>query len=209
MKWYLFLLFPSVQSYLFGCYYDYSQPLVLPEQLPLGTCTHVLLIGAVFVKNFGVNVIQHPYNGFNALQSMRDYRARDSNKLKVLVSFLAFGDDAEWQAAMKDPESRMKFIMALMEFAKSQVIDGFDFDWEYPCGDYKSLYTNFIVELRAIVHQTFGEQFLLTTAVGAGKNTIDNCYEIGKLGQVLDLIHLMTYDYHCKFVFYINKTKSY
>lgn len=48
------------------------------------------------------------------------------------------------------------------------------------------------------VDQTIGAQFLLTTAVGAGKYTIDNCYEIGKLAQPLDLIHLMTYDYHSK-----------
>lgn len=44
-----------------------------------------------------------------------------------------------------------------------------------------------------------GDEFLLTTAVGAGKYTIDNCYEIGRLGQILDLIHLMTYDYHSKY----------
>lgn len=82
MRWYLLLLFPAVQSYLFGCYYDYNQPLVLPEQLPIGVCTHILLIGAAIVKNLGVSITHHPYNGLNALQSMRDYRVRDSNKLK-------------------------------------------------------------------------------------------------------------------------------
>jgi hypothetical protein len=127
MRWYLILLFPSVQSYLFGCYYDYHQPLVLPEQLPIGACTHVLLIGAVIVKDLGVNVIQHPYNGLNALQSMRDYRTRDSNKLKIIPSVL--GDDAEWKAAIQDPESQRKIIIALVEFAKSQVIILFVFNF--------------------------------------------------------------------------------
>lgn len=74
-----------------------------------------------------------------------------------------------------------------------------DFDWEYPCGDYKSLYTEFILQLRVAVDEAIGSQFLLTTAVGAGKYTIDNCYEITKLAMPLDLIHLMTYDYHSKF----------
>jgi GH18 family chitinase len=82
-----------------------------------------------------------------------------------------------------------------------------DFDWEYPCGDFKTLYTQFIQGLREAVHQALGDKFLLTTAVGAGKNTIDNCYEIGKLGQLLDLIHLMTYDFHCK-IFLENEKKS-
>jgi GH18 family chitinase len=60
------------------------------------------------------------------------------------------------------------------------------------------LFTAFIRELRTAVQEEFGERFLLTTAVGAGKATIDNCYEITELAQSLDLIHLMTYDYHCK-----------
>lgn len=83
------------------------------------------------------------------------------------------------------------------ELAKE--LDGFDFDWEYPCGDYKPIYTQFIQSLRAAVKQVFGEEFLLTTAVGAGKDTLDDCYELDKLGQELDLIHLMTYDYHSRF----------
>ncbi|CAF3477114.1 unnamed protein product [Rotaria socialis] len=194
MRWLLIVLFPVVQSYLFGCYYDYSQPLVLPEQLPIGVCTHVLLIGAINVKNLNVNIIQRPYNGLNALQSMRDYRTRDSNKLKIIPSLV--GDDDEWKTAMKDSESRSKFITSLIDFAKSQDLDGLDFDWEYPCGAYKSLFSQFIEELRLGVRKIFGNEFLLTTAVGAGKNTIDDCYEIGRLGESLDLIHLMTYDYH-------------
>jgi hypothetical protein len=125
MKWYLILLFPTVQSYLFGCYYDYNQPLVLSEQLPLGVCTHILLIGAIIVKDLNVSIIQHPYNGSNALQSMRDYRTRDSNKLKVIPSLV--GDDSEWKTAIKDYESQMKFVTSLIEFAKSQVINKFYF----------------------------------------------------------------------------------
>ncbi|CAF1269058.1 unnamed protein product [Adineta steineri] len=191
---FIFLLFPIVQSYLVGCYYDYNQPLVLPEQLPTGICTHVLLIGTIFVKNLDLSVIEHPYNGFIALQSMRDYRTRDGNKLKIIPSIL--GDDAEWKLALKDSDSQMTFISSLINFAKIQNLDGFDFDWEYPCGEYKSIYTSFIEKLRIAVDEIFHNEFLLTTAVGAGKNTIDNCYEIEKLSQVLDLIHLMTYDYH-------------
>ncbi len=121
MKWYFVFLFPVIQAYLFGCYYDYSQPLVVPEELPTDVCTHVLLIGATVVKDLSVSIVQHPYNGLNALQSMRDYRQRDSNKLKVIPSIV--GDDSEWKSAMKDSESQMKFIMSLIKFAESQVMN--------------------------------------------------------------------------------------
>ena len=60
----------------------------------------------------------------------------------------------------------------------------------------KVLFTAFVNELRLAVQQAFQTPFLLTAAVGAGKYALDTCYEIGKLGQALDLIHLMTYDYH-------------
>jgi hypothetical protein len=124
MKWY-FVLLPIVQSYLFGCYYDYSQPLVLPEQLPVNVCTHVLLIGATFVKDLNVGIVQQPFDGSKGLQSMRDYRTRDSNKLKVVPSIV--GDDVEWKRAMNNSESQMKFITSLIEFAKSEVINKFFF----------------------------------------------------------------------------------
>ena len=115
------LLIPPAQSYLLGCYYDYGQPLVIAEQLPSGTCTHVLLIGATIVKNLSITFVEHPYDGWTALQTMRDYRARDSNKLKVLPSLL--GDDAEWKAAVADEASRQIFIGSLVQFAASQVDD--------------------------------------------------------------------------------------
>ena len=100
IRWQLLFLFPLVvQTYLIGCYYDYGQPLVLPEQLPIDICTHVLLIGTTIVKDVNVKIIQHPYNGFNALQSMRDYRARHFNgKLKFIPSII--GDDTEWKIAL-------------------------------------------------------------------------------------------------------------
>lgn len=37
---------------------------------------------------------------------------------------------------------------------------------------------------------------LLTSAIGAGYQTIDISYDIPALGQVLDLLNVMTYDYH-------------
>ena len=119
--WYflLLLLLPAVQSYLFGCYYDFGQPLVIAEQLPVGVCTHVLLIGATAVENLDVLVVQHTYNGSDALQSMRDYRLRDANRLKVVVSLT--GDDGQWKAAMQNQTTRSQFIAALIDFARKQV----------------------------------------------------------------------------------------
>ena len=117
--WYLIYLFPIVHSYLFGCYYDYGQPLVLPEQLPIDVCTHILVIGPVFVQDRNVTIIERSYSGLRALQSMRDYRARHTKKLKVIPSII--GGDDEWKKAINDTESQVKFANALVQFAQAEV----------------------------------------------------------------------------------------
>lgn len=117
--WYLLFLCPIVHSYLFGCYYDYGQPLVLPEQLPIDVCTHILLIGPVFVQDRNVTIVHRSYNGSRALESMRDYRARHTNKLKVIPSII--GGDDEWKKAINDTRSQMAFATALVQFALAEV----------------------------------------------------------------------------------------
>lgn len=39
-------------------------------------------------------------------------------------------------------------------------------------------------------------QYILTAALGAGKETMDSAYELAKLSRYLDFIHMMCYDYH-------------
>ena len=113
------ILLPISRCYLFGCYFDYGQPSVIAEQLPINVCTHVLLIGSIFVQNRTLSIVQHPYNGSDALQAMRDYRQHHSNRLKFVPSLL--GDDIEWQRAIADEPSRQQFISSLIEFARLQV----------------------------------------------------------------------------------------
>ena len=37
---------------------------------------------------------------------------------------------------------------------------------------------------------------LLTAAVAAGRNTIDQAYDVEAMAETLDFINVMTYDYH-------------
>lgn len=51
-------------------------------------------------------------------------------------------------------------------------------------------------EFKAEAAQTGEPRLLLTAAVSAGRDTIEKAYEIKKLGKVLDILNLMTYDLH-------------
>ena len=56
----------------------------------------------------------------------------------------------------------------------------------------KANFVTIIKELKA----AFGTRYLLTSAVGIGKDTIDVAYDVPELNKYLDQFHVMSYDFH-------------
>jgi chitinase len=107
--------------------------------------------------------------------------------------------------------SRAVFIRSAIDYLRANNFDGLDLDWEYPAvaGHNKASTAtpedkaNFISLLReakiafADEAQTSGkEMLLLTAAVGVGKSTVEEAYDIAGMAEQLDFINLMTYDMH-------------
>ena len=98
-------------------------------------------------------------------------------------------------------ESRQVFIHSVLKIINEYNFHGVDLDWEYPtskvadieaCLDDKSNFTFLVNELRAAFNE-LNPDLILSSAVGGGGHAV-KYYEVEKIAQNLNYIHLMTYD---------------
>jgi chitinase len=127
--------------------------------------------------------------------------------LKILISIGGWTRSRNFSDAVLTTERQKIFAKSAVEIMKNYNLDGVDIDWEYPAmpGDegnvyrredkqnYTLMFEAIRAELDALEKET-DKKYLLTAAVGGSQNFIDNT-EMGKAGQYLDYVNIMTYDY--------------
>ncbi len=76
-------------------------------------------------------------------------------------------------------------------------LDGVDFDWEYPCNGDAFKFTKLLQAVRHRINTTeSNESLLVSAAIGAGINTLKECFDLEGLSENLDFINVMCYDYN-------------
>lgn len=176
----------------------------LPEDINPDLCTHIV---------YGFAVLDYENLIIKAHDSWADFDNRFYERVvafkkkgkKVSLAIGGWNDSAgdKYSRLVNSPSARRRFIQHVLDFLEKHNFDGLDLDWEYPvCWQVdcskgppsdKAAFGDFVREL----HAAFAPRgLLLSAAVSPSKTVVDAGYDVPALGESLDWVAVMTYDYH-------------
>lgn len=133
--------------------------------------------------------------GYERLTSLK----RIYPHLKVSLAIGGWNEGSKkFSNLVANTTTRAKFVKQVTTFIRKYNFDGLDLDWEYPTQrEGKPMdRENFLYLVKELHEQFKPHNLLLTSAIGAAKNVIDEAYNIRQISLYLDYLHVMCYDYH-------------
>jgi len=175
-----------------------------PEDIDPTLCTHVNYGFAVLDPSL---LIMVPHDSWADVDN-KFFEQVAALKDKGIVVSIALGgwNDSEgdkYSRLVNSPAARKRFIDEAVKFMEKWGFQGLDLDWEYPVcwqvdcskgpASDKAGFAALVQELSAELKP---RGWILSAAVSGSKPVMDAGYDIPILNQYLDLINVMTYDYH-------------
>ncbi|CAH1110937.1 unnamed protein product [Psylliodes chrysocephalus] len=139
------------------------------------------------------------YHGFRNLANLR----KVNPELKTLVSLGGWNAGSKnFSGVSADPVKRQRLVQDSMRLIEKYNFDGFDIDWEYPTLRDKAHpedKENFVELLKDYSAALKPRGLLLSAALAGAVDKIDSAYFVEQVSEYLDLLNIMTYDYHGAF----------
>ncbi|XP_068209059.1 uncharacterized protein [Palaemon carinicauda] len=172
------------------------------DDIPVELCTHVIYAFAILdaatlrIKEYDSYLDKN--DGLASYRKFIELRHRNPSA-KMLLALGGWTDSRtdKYSRLVASPKLRADFVAHAVQFLKGYGFDGLDLDWEYPAyqssASDKQGFSLWVKELRAAFNP---QGLLLTAAVSAGSNVIDQGYDVPTVAAALDQIHVMAYDFH-------------
>ena len=176
----------------------------LTKHIPPELCTHINYAFAD-VTDDGSNVVTQQWNDETLYKEIMNIRDHQNPKLKVVLSVGGWTHGTGgFHFAAKTDSSRRTFAQNALNFVRKYDFDGIDIDWEYP--GYTLHYAkpgklvdvkNYVAFIKILKEVFTPYSLLVTAAVGVPPQRVEDSYtQTKEICDTLDLIHLMSYDFH-------------
>ncbi|XP_036337876.1 probable chitinase 2 [Rhagoletis pomonella] len=167
-------------------------------------CTHVVYAFA------GLDITQSAIKSLDPWQDLKEDYGKGGFEhltgfkithphLKVSLAIGGWNEGSKnYSLLVADAEQRGRFVKQVTTFIRRYNFDGLDLDWEYPTqrGGRPQDRENFVQFTKELRDEFDKYNLLLTSAIGAAKNVIDQAYDVRQISRYLDYLHIMCYDYH-------------
>ena len=123
-----------------------------------------------------------------------------NNNIRVLPTISSTWDSQNIVRMLKDPKIRATHLNAILQVARSPLIDGIDIDYENLPPDSRQAFTEFITSLATLLHRE-GKTLSVTVPAKVRNDdggSINAFADYAALGIAADQIRIMAYEYHGK-----------
>ncbi|XP_042144783.1 endochitinase isoform X2 [Ixodes scapularis] len=170
------------------------------DQIDPFMCTHIVYAFTKILDNritlFDPWLELPDGGGKDMLRKLNDLRTTNP-QLRTIIAIGGWNEGSKNYSVMASTEAgRRTFVDSVVAFLNRYRFDGFDLDWEYPTdrGGAPEDYGNYILLLKAL-KQALGDRYLLSAAVAASPEKVDQAYNVTEMCKYLDFMSVMGYDF--------------
>ncbi|KAG0430927.1 hypothetical protein HPB47_022256 [Ixodes persulcatus] len=175
------------------------------DQIDPFMCTHIVYAFTKILDNritlFDPWLELPDGGGRDMLRKLNDLRTINP-QLKTIIAIGGWNEGSKNYSVMASTETgRRTFVNSVVAFLNRYRFDGFDLDWEYPTdrGGAPEDYVNYILLLKlrniCCFFFTYRILYLLSAAVAASPEKVDQAYNVPEMIKYLDYMSVMGYDF--------------